>query len=107
MAKKEANHRTRREGPGDRLISHFLADRRLRFLVHAIALAVAVVLLMMFELPALFGIAFVGWWVVWSIQRDSAEIYRELYEINEQLSGRKDEFREVVHGSPEARSTRP
>jgi hypothetical protein len=70
----------------DRIRFNFLNDRRLRFLVHTIALAVGVFLLVMFDLPLLFGLGFVAWWIVWSLQRDSADIYREVYDINERLA---------------------
>ena len=69
----------------DRMRFNFLSDRRLRFLVHTIALVVGVFLFVMFELPALFGMAFIAWWVVWSLQRESADLYYELYDINELL----------------------
>ena len=70
----------------DRIRLNFLNDRRLRFLVNTIALAVGVFLLVMFDLPLLFGMGFVAWWIVWSLQRDSADIYREVYDINERLT---------------------
>jgi hypothetical protein len=86
MAPKDEQGRER--GGGDRIKRNFLADRRLRFLVHSIALGGVVFALVIFEMPALFGIAFVGWWVVWTLQREAADIYHELYEINDRLSGR-------------------
>jgi hypothetical protein len=104
MAQRDEPRRTHRTGPGDRLIRNFLADLRLRFLVHTIALGVGAFLMIMFDLPALFGIAFVGWWVVWTMQRDSAEIYHGLNELNEQISGRKREFREFLQHPADAES---
>lgn len=86
MAPRNEQERERRRG--DRIKRNFLADRRLRFLVHTIVLAGGVFGLVIFEMPALFGIAFVGWWVVWTLQREAADIYHELYEINDRLASR-------------------
>jgi hypothetical protein len=104
MARDDDFRSARGRGPGDRLISNFMADRRLRFVVYTIALGVVIFALVMFELPALFGIAFVGWWVVWTLQRDAADVYHELYEINEQLSGRKGDLRELLRSAAEERT---
>ena len=76
----------RERSRGDRMIFNFLADRRLRFAVHTIGLIVGIVLMVMFELPPLFGFAFIAWWVAWTLQRDVADIYREIYEINDRIA---------------------
>ena len=90
MARHDVNRtgdRSRRPDHGrERMRFNFLSDRRLRFLVYTIALVVGVFLFVMFELPALFGMAFIAWWAVWSLQRDAADLYYELYDINEMLA---------------------
>jgi len=66
----------------------------------AVILAVGVGISTWQEVPMIYIVTGIAGWVVVSLHLSLTAILHELYELNDQVAGRKDEFRELINGKP-------
>jgi hypothetical protein len=71
-----------------------------QFLGLAVILAVGVGVSVWLDVRTIYIIAGIAVWVVFSLHLSFTAIVHELYELNDQIAGRKDEFRSLVQDRP-------
>ena len=65
-------------------------------------LAVGVGISVWQDVATVYIIAGIAAWIVYSLHLSFTAILHELYELNDQIAGRKDEFRRLVENRPSA-----
>lgn len=82
------------------------ADREQERIVHlertkqiwllVLILMIGVALAKWLEVPNVYVISGIAAWIVFSFHLSFTAVLHELYELNDQLAGRKDEFRRII-----------
>ena len=80
----------------DRAAETHLGQRQRRWWLETAILVGGVAVCWSIEAPQTIAIAFIVWWVVFSLKLDLAAIMNEMFEINDQLAGRKDELKALL-----------
>ncbi len=76
--------------------SDWIERRGLGFMIEVAILALGVSIAAWQEVATIFMIAGIAAWVALSIHRSFGSVLSELYELNDQIAGRRDEFRRIV-----------
>ena len=83
----------------DRLAERIISRRRWHFWGLVVILAIGVAVAVWQDVATIYIMAGIAAWIAYLINHNFTAIFNELDEINNQIAGRKDEFKALVRGS--------